>query len=65
MTPVHVLLYLRLFEICFLGAIYFWLTHWFAPSRLRSVRLTLLGALLMVNLTAVVVAVSWAQVTLW
>lgn len=65
MTPIHALLLLRFVELAFMTGCFAWLIWGFPPSRLRSIRLVLATFLILLNLIAIIVAVSWAKVTLW
>lgn len=65
MTPLHVLLYLRLLELALMVGCGYWLMFHFAPSRLRTIRLILCHLFLTINVAAIGVALLWAKVTLW
>lgn len=65
MTAIHVLFYLRLFEVSIMLALFWWIIHHSTPSRFRTLRLAILSGLTLLNFVAVCVAVFWAKVTLW
>jgi hypothetical protein len=47
-----------------LGAIW-WVIFSTPPSNYRAKRLAVAAVLLLINITAIVVAVGWAKVTIW
>ena len=65
MQAVDVLLHLRMLEVAvMLGAIW-WVIFSTPPSNYRAKRLAVAAVLLLINITAIVVAVGWAKVTIW
>jgi hypothetical protein len=64
MTAVEALLHVRMFELAALIACFFWIA-WSPVSKLRTARLWVFLGFLVINLTAIVVAVGWGKVTLW
>lgn len=65
MTGGQALLALRLVEIVFMTGCFAWLVWGFPPSRLRNIRLSLALFLIVLNLTAIIVAVAVLKVRLW
>lgn len=65
MTPVEALLHLRMLEIALLLGCFYWILFYQPHGRVRTIRLWLTAVFGVINLAAVVVATSWAGVTLW
>lgn len=64
MVIEKLLLALRLLELAMILIYAGWVAHT-PPSDLRKIRMTATWALIVLNLTVIVLAVGWAKVTLW